>query len=198
MQIFNFTPVAAHEKIKVLLGDYPIEIKVVAKRKTKHGDFRQLPSGLVRISLNEHENPYRFLITLLHEVAHHVAFLKHGFRIQAHGKEWKNCFRLLSLPFLETEIFPQPLLSVFAQHLKNPKASSDTDQQLGLALRVFDPPTHKKAIFELPLGIYFSLDNGRVFQKGAQRRKRFECYEVKTGKTYLFQPNAEVNLIEEC
>lgn len=193
MEVFNFIPPMAQDKVKALLVEYPVEMKVVGKRKTKHGDFRKLPSGRVQITLNEQQNPYRFLITLLHEVGHHVAFINHGFRIQSHGKEWKNCFRSVSVPFLVEEIFPQPLLTVFAQHLKNPKASSDTDQQLGLALRAFDPPTHKKAIFELPMGIHFSLDNGRVFQKGPQRRKRFECCEVKTGKTYLFQPNAEVN-----
>ena len=192
MQFFNFIPDTAQDKINALLKEYPIDIKVVGKRKTKHGDFRKLPSGRVQITLNEQQNPYRFLITLLHEVGHHIAFINHGFRIRSHGKEWKNCFRSVSVPFLVEEIFPQPLLAVFAQHLKNPKASSDIDQQLGLALRVYDPPTHKKAIFELAEGINFSLDNGRVFQKGTQRRKRFECLEIKTGKTYLFQPNAEV------
>ncbi|MDA8917925.1 SprT-like domain-containing protein [Flavobacteriaceae bacterium] len=193
MQFLNFIPIAAQDKINALLTQYPIDIKVVGKRKTKHGDFRKLPSGRVQITLNEQQNPYRFLITLLHEVGHHVAFINHGFRIQSHGKEWKNCFRSVSVPFLVEEIFPQPLLAVFAQHLKNPKASSDTDQNLGLALKTYDPPTHKKAIFELTEGVKFSLDNGRVFQKGVQRRKRFECLEIKTGKTYLFQPNAEVN-----
>jgi SprT protein len=192
MQFSNFIPDAAQDKINALLKEYPIDIKVVGKRKTKHGDFRKLPSGRVQITLNEQQNPYRFLITLLHEVGHHIAFINHGFRIRSHGKEWKNCFRSVSVPFLVEEIFPHPLLAVFAQHLKNPKASSDTDQQLGLALRVYDPPTHKKAIFELAEGINFSLDNGRVFQKGVQRRKRFECLEIKTGKIYLFQPNAEV------
>ena len=42
----------------------------------------------------------------------------------------------------------------------------------------------------------FKLYNERIFQKGKKRRKRFECVEVKTGKLYLFNPNAEVELIE--
>lgn len=189
-------PEAANEKVNRILIDYPIRVKVVKKRKSKHGDFRKLPSGAVQITINQQENPYRFLITLLHEIAHHVAFEKYGYRIRPHGKEWKDTFRQLSVPFLIESIFPQPLLSRFAQHLKNPKASSDTDQNLGLALKEFDPPTDKKAIFELSMGEGFSLDNGRVFERGIQRRKRYECKEVSTGKTYLFQPNAEVNQME--
>lgn len=195
---FDFPiPEAANEKVNRLLIDHPIRIKVVKKRKSKHGDFRRLSTGATQITINEQENPYRFLITLLHEIAHHVAFKNYGHRIRPHGKEWKNSFRQLSVPFLLETIFPQPLLSHFAQHLKNPKASSDTDQNLGLALKEFDPPTHKKAIFELSLGERFSLDNGRVFERGVQRRKRYECKEVSTGKIYLFQPNAEVNQKEE-
>ncbi|RZW42937.1 MAG: sprT domain-containing protein, partial [Flavobacteriaceae bacterium] len=40
------------------------------------------------------------------------------------------------------------------------------------------------------------LYNGRKFQKGNKRIKRFECVEIKTGKLYLFNPNAEVELLE--
>ncbi|MGB1971845.1 MAG: SprT-like domain-containing protein [Flavobacteriaceae bacterium] len=197
MTFFSFLPLSAIEKVAHLLARYPIEVRVVKKRKTKHGDFRQLPTGAVQITLNAQPNPYRFLITFLHELAHHIAFQEHGFRIRPHGQEWKQTFRSISIPFLLETIFPQPLLAAFAQHLKNPKASSDTDEKLGRALKGFDPVTDKKTIFELPLGAQFSLDNGRVFQKGEQRRKRFECVEIRTQRIYLFQPNAEVNRMEK-
>ena len=197
MTALSFLSFPAQQKISTLLEKYPITLKVVKKRKTKHGDFRQLPSGKSQITINEQENPYRFLITLLHELAHHVAFLDYGFKIRPHGKEWKYCFRQLAAPFLVEEIFPQPLLGVFAHHLKNPKASSDTDQQLGMALKAYDPPTDKKAIFEITQGSLFQLDNQRIFRKGEKRRKRFVCQEVATGKLYLFQPNAEVKVIGE-
>ena len=36
----------------------------------------------------------------------------------------------------------------------------------------------------------------RVFKKGNTRRKRIECVEVKTGKLYLFNPNAEVEILD--
>lgn len=197
MQVFDHLPTAAHDKVKSLLTLYPINLKVVKKRKTKHGDFRKSSSGQSQITINENDNPYRFLITLLHELAHHVAYLDYGFNIRPHGKEWKRSFLQLSAPFLVNEVFPQPLLTVFAQHLKNPKASSDTDQILGLALKPYDPPTDKKAIFEISRGSLFQLDDNRVFRKGEKRRKRFICREIETNRDYLFQPNAQVKLIEE-
>ena len=197
MRYNDFIPVAAKEKLGDLLQQEPVLIKVVKKRRTKHGDYRKLPSGLIQITVNESENPFRFLITLLHEIAHHLAFQDHGFRIAPHGREWKNTFSRIAQPFLIPSIFPSPLLEVLQHHLKNPKASSDTDIQLGLALKSFDPSTHKKAIFELPVKAKFKLENGRVFQKGIKQRKRYLCTELSSGKAYLFQPTAEVDQIEE-
>jgi hypothetical protein len=48
----------------------------------------------------------------------------------------------------------------------------------------------------LPLHAIFQTENGKVFQKGHQRRKRYECVEIKSGLKYLFSPIAEVKLVE--
>lgn len=192
MDLASRFPEHVFPKIELLLQEHPIEIKLVGMRKSKHGDFRRLPNGKVCISVNKTPNPYRFLITFLHEMAHHIAFEKYGYSIAPHGKEWKKCFAHLTLPFLSSDVFPEPLLTKFKKHMLNPKASSDTDLQLALALRQFDPPTHKKPIFTLMEGAHFQLDNGRSFEKGPQQRKRFQCIELTTGKVFLFQPHAEV------
>lgn len=197
MHYTHYIPTAAHDLIAHLLKDQPVVIKVVKKRKSKHGDFRKLASGKIKITVNENDNPFRFLITLLHEIAHHIAFQHFGFQILPHGKEWKNTFSSIVQPFLIPAIFPSPLLACFRQHMLNPTASSDTDLQLALALKPYDPSSHKKAIFELPSAAKFKLDNGRIFQKGNQRRKLFECRELTSGRTYLFQPNAEVEQMED-
>jgi len=99
------------------------------------------------------------------------------------------------LPFLNPDIFPETLLPLLANHFKNPKASSDTDHQLGLALKQFDKSNGFNYVFEVPLGHEFKLYNGKIFKKGAKRVKRFECMEIKTGRTYLFNPNAEVEIV---
>jgi len=75
------------------------------------------------------------------------------------------------------------------------RASSDTDEKLALALKQFDPENDKNYIFEIPLGSKFRLHNGKIFQRGNKRVKRYECVEISTGRIYLFNPNAEVELL---
>jgi len=196
-QLLEFIPEQAQAQVKALLAKDNLVVKVKQERKTKHGDYRQLSNGMHQITVNANLNAYRFLITLIHEVAHFEAFAKFGRFIKPHGKEWKLTFQHLMLPFLRPEIFPMEVLPLLAKHFKNPKASSDTDTQLALALKKYDEDDDKTYVFEVSLGKTFKLYNGRVFKKGNIRRKRIECVEVKTGKLYLFNPNAEVEILDK-
>ncbi len=193
--LLEYIPTEAHALVSHLLTTDHLVVKVKSERKTRHGDYRQLPNGKHQITVNSNLNPYRFLITLIHEIAHLEAYKNYGRFIKPHGKEWKYTFQHLMLPFLRPEIFPLELLPLLAKHFKNPKASSDTDTQLALALKQFNETNDKTYVFEVPLGQAFKLYNGRVFKRGEKRRKRFECVEVKTSKLYLFNPNAEVELL---
>lgn len=188
----NYIPHSAIPKIIGLLDHDHLSVKVKKERKTRHGDYKRLPNGTHEITVNSNLNTYRFLITLIHEIAHFETYRSCGKLIKPHGKEWKRTFQHLMLPFLNPEVFPNELLPLLAKHFKNPKASSDTDARLSLALKQFDEPNDKTYIFELPLGSNFKLYNGRIFKKGKKRVKRFECMEIKTGRLYLFNPNAEV------
>lgn len=175
-----------------LIKLYGVHLKIVNERVTRHGDYHRDASGYHRITVNASLNKYRFLITLVHEIAHLAAFEKYGRNIKPHGDEWKLTFQKLMVPFIRPEIFPNHLLPLLARHFRNPKASSDTDATLSLALKEFDEKTDKNYIFQIPYGALFRIYNGKVFVKGAQRIKRFECTEVSSGKVYLFNPNAEV------
>jgi len=173
-----------------------VHLKIVNERVTRHGDYRRMTDGRHQITVNATLNKYRFLITLVHEIAHLLAFEKYGRQIKPHGQEWKHTFQHLMLPFIRPEIFPSKLLPLLAKHFKNPKASSSTDAQLSVALKSFDEQhSDKSYVFELPLGSVFRLYNGKIYEKGNRRVKRYECVEMATGKMYLFQPNAEVELI---
>lgn len=173
-----------------------VHLKIVNERVTRHGDYRKMPNGQHQITVNASLNKYRFFVTLIHEIAHLVAFQNFGRNIKPHGKEWKFTFQQLMLPFIRPEIFPSQLLPVLAMHFKNPRASSDTDARLSLALKQFDPANDKNYIFEIPSGGLFRLYNGKIFKRGNKRIKRYECLEVATGKIYLFQPNAEVEFLK--
>ena len=191
----DYIPQAAVTQVLELLQHDNLVVKVKTERKTRHGDYRKLPNGKHQITVNANLNHYKFLITLLHEIAHFEAYKNHGRFIKPHGKEWKRAFQYIMLPFLNPAIFPSEMLPLLAKHFKNPKASSDTDTKLSLTLKQFDTSTDKTLIFEIPLGSIFKIYNGRVFKKGNKRTKRYECVEVSTGKLYLFNPNAEVELI---
>ncbi len=172
-----------------------VHLKIVNERQTRHGDYRKGITGKHEITVNGSLNKYRFLITLIHEISHLVAFEKYGRNIKPHGQEWKYCFQRLMVPFIRPEIFPGHLLPLLARHFKNPSASSDTDTTLSLALKQFDKQNDKNYIFEIPYGSVFRIKNGKIFKKIAVRTKRIECIELNSGRIYLFNPNAEVELL---
>jgi len=193
--ITPYLPEHAIDPVFELIKLYGVNLKIVSERVTRHGDYRRDSRGYHQITVNANLNKYRFLITLVHEIAHLVTFEKYGRNIKPHGQEWKSTFQLLMVPFIRPEIFPNHLLPLLARHFKNPRASSDTDATLSIALKQFDEKSEKNYIFEIPYGSSFRIHNGKIFRKGAQRVKRFECLEVSTGKVYLFSPNAEVELL---
>jgi hypothetical protein len=191
-QVLSLVPVQAKSQMEQLLKTSKVSIKITKKRQTKHGDFRKQRNGSSIITLNTTSNPYRFLITLLHELAHFKVSQSVQYRTKPHGKEWKNAYRETLIPFLNPEIFPEPLCTLLASHMINPKASTDRDFALVMALKKHDPPSSTYPIFELKDGQQFELENGRKFLKIKKRRTRFECKELDSGKIYLFSPHAEV------
>jgi SprT-like family len=192
----RYIPEHAVKPIFELIVANQVHLKIVNERQTRHGDYRRALNGKHEITVNASLNRYKFLITLIHEIAHLVAFEKFGRNIKPHGEEWKITFQRLMVPFIRPEIFPQHLLPLLARHFRNPSASSDTDTTLSLALKQFDQQNDKNYVFEIPYGSVFRISNGKIFKKIAVRTKRFECVEISSGKTYLFNPNAEVELLK--
>lgn len=194
----KYLPERAVANCLELIQSKGVHLKIVNERVTRHGDYRRMPDGRHQITVNATLNQYRFLITLVHEIAHLVAFEKYGRRIKPHGLEWKHTFQHLMLPFIRPEIFPSKLLPLLAKHFRNPKASSSTDAKLSMALKQFDAQqSDKPYVFELPIGTVFRIHNGKMYQKGKKRVKRYECIELDSGRMFLFQPNAEVEIIKE-
>ena len=191
----KYIPEHAVKPVFDLIVANQVHLKIVNERATRHGDYRKGPSGKHEITVNSSLNKYKFLITLIHEIGHLVAFEKFGRKIKPHGQEWKYTFQQLMVPYIRPEIFPNHLLPLLAKHFRNPSASSDTDATLALALKQFDKQNDNNYVFEIPFGSVFRIKNGKVFKKMAVRTKRFECLEISSGKLYLFNPNAEVELL---
>ena len=194
--LLKYLPEHAVKPVFELIKLNHVHLKIVNERQTRHGDYRKAVNGKHEITVNANLNHYRFLITLIHEIAHLVAFEKFGRNIKPHGQEWKYTFQRMMVPFIRPEIFPNQILPLIANHFKNPTASSDTDARLAFALKQFDerkPDVHY--IHEVPSGSYFRIKNGRIFQKKGLRVKRYECLEVNSGRLFLFNANAEVEII---
>ncbi|MDG1195294.1 MAG: SprT-like domain-containing protein [Polaribacter sp.] len=186
----NFVPVKAIPFVQFLIDEHSFDLIIVNQRQTKHGDFRKLPDGRFQITVNNNLNKYQFLLTLVHEIAHHVTHQKFG-RVRPHGKEWKMVFQHLMLPFLRPEIYPTKILPFLATYLKNPKASTDSDVNLSLVLKGNEAEKGKNFIFEINSGSFFEFKN-IIYRRGNKRRTRFECLNMNNQKVYLFNQNVEV------
>ena len=191
----KYIPEHAVKPVFELIVANQVHLKIVNERVTRHGDYRKGANGKHEITVNANLNKYKFLITLIHEISHLVAFEKFGRNIKPHGDQWKYSFQILMVPYIRPENFPANLLPLLARHFKNPTASSDTDATLSLALKQYDEQNDKSYIFEIPYGSVFRISNGKIFKKIALRVKRYECLEINSGRIYLFNPNAEVELL---
>tara|TARA_B100000963_G_scaffold321383_1_gene304645 strand:- start:4655 stop:5245 length:591 start_codon:yes stop_codon:yes gene_type:complete len=189
---FQLIPEKSKKKVLKLLESEPITIRVTKKRTSKHGDFRKKANGELSITINQSLNPYRFLITLLHEIAHYRVYKNYLNVMKPHGLEWKSTFKKILIPFLNDQIFPDQICRCLEQYIKNPKASTDRDLNLFLALRKYDIKKKGLLIFEIKMGQFFKLKDGRKFVKLNKRRKLYECKSLNSNMIYLFSPQIEV------
>ncbi|HET7897121.1 MAG TPA: SprT-like domain-containing protein [Flavisolibacter sp.] len=194
----EYLPPNTFEPVLHYLQYYKVHLTVARERKSILGDYRHRHGQHThRISVNGNLNPYAFLVTLLHELAHLLTFEKWGNKVAAHGKEWKAVFGQLLAQFIEHDVFPHDIKQVLLESLHNPAASSCADEALLRILKKYD---EKKSnilfVEEVPSGALFQTHDGRVFQKGERIRKRFRCVEVATQRLYLFSPVYEVTLVK--
>lgn len=191
-KLSTYIPNEATAQINTWLNTYNCQLKISKPRQTKLGDYRCPQKGKGHIiSINNNLNPYAFLITLNHELAHMMVWEKHQNKVLPHGSEWKEMFQKLMLNFLP--LFPQDILNPLSKHLKNPKASSSQDVALTTALRTYNP-YHITTIADIPIGSTFSIPNGQRFIKLKKLRKRYQCRGEHNNRLYLFSPLAEVIL----
>ncbi len=177
--------------------DYGVHLKITEERTTKLGDFRpnqHLEKGH-RITINYNLNQHAFLITLVHEMAHLKTWNLFKDKVKPHGAEWKSVYREMLLPFLSLNIFPDDIAPALIEYLENPAASSCSDMNLMRILMKYDQEP-KILLEEIPSSSVFKLSSGRVFRKGSQRRKYFQCLEISSGKMYLINPLAEVEPVQ--
>jgi SprT protein len=190
----RFIPPAAVPRVLEYLQQYKVHLTITRERKSILGDYRHATLYKThRISVNGNLNPYSFLITLIHEIAHLVTFIQYGNRVQSHGKEWKALYALLLKDFMGKQLFPSEVEQTLLRSMHDLPASSCADENLMRILRQYDPRQDGVVFVEqLKEGQLFDIGEGRIFRKGKKLRKRYQCVEVSTGKLYLFSPIYEV------
>ena len=193
-EVLNYIPKLSVNLVENLIKEENLIIKIVKIRKTKHGDFKKFVNGSSQITLNLIENKYRFLITLIHELAHFRVNKNSNFKKAPHGSDWKNTYKLLMLPFLNNSIFPDNILSKLAKHMKNPSATTDSDIDLVISLSKYDQHNDSVFLFDVMSESLFEFNN-QIYKKIGKLRKRYICKDIIKNKKYLFSPVTRVKKI---
>ncbi len=181
------------EPIHTILAATPILVRVVRRRKSKHGDHRVTVSrGYSVITVNASGNPWQFVLTLLHEIAHaHVAH-QCAHRAAPHGREWKHAFRQLLRDHLH--LFPSDLTDAVSDYSRDPLYSSDSHTALAAALRRHDTLDLRPTVQELSPGQMFSLNGKTVMTKERLLRTWFQC-RTTDGRIFRVSPTARVHAL---
>ncbi|MCA6363021.1 MAG: SprT-like domain-containing protein [Bacteroidetes bacterium] len=189
----KYIPEAAVPMMAEWIVQFDFKLKIKRSRQSKYGDYRApLPGTNHQITINHDLNPYAFLLTLVHEVAHLLTYERHGHRVKPHGEEWKTAFKDLMRPVIRLDVFPADVRAAIISYMQNPAATSCSDLQLMRTLRRHDDEQAKYIHLEtLPFDAVF-MYNGRRFRKGEKRRTRYLCIELDTRRKYLFSALADV------
>lgn len=193
----KYLPPGTADLVTKELQRHKVHLTIARERQSILGDYRHRTHITEhRISVNGNLNPFAFLVTLLHELAHLYTFEQFGNKVPAHGLEWKRLFGILLEQYVHTKVFPPDIEKELLRSLKNPAASSCAEEGLLRVLRRYDlGRENQQLVEELPAGTAFRIKDGRIFTKGPRLRKRFQCVESATGKVYLFSPVYEVRAI---
>lgn len=175
---------------------YQFDFKISRKRQSKLGDFKFHPR-LSRqvITINTDLNPFSFMITYIHEVAHLQVYQNGEGRSSPHGIPWKKKFRELLSPMLNDLVFPPDILTVLKKHMINPKASAGADPKLHKALHNYDESNGLPHLSDIVMGNKFKFRK-RIYIKLEKKRTRAICQESNSGRRYLIPLVAEVEALD--
>lgn len=193
----GYLPEGTFEKVLKYLVQYHVELTITRKRHSVLGDYR-LPyqSEGHRITINGDLNKYAFLLTLLHELAHLMAYVNYGTRIAPHGKEWKHTFSKILAGYTDKGFLPDDIEKAIKKYMRDPAARSCVDEDLIRVLKKHDPPVNGHCfIEELEEGEWFKAQDNRIYSRGKKIRKRYECTDIGNRKKYLFSPVYEVKKV---
>ncbi len=177
-----YLPSAALSLCAELIMFYKLHLHIEVERKGRYGDYTPHSGKGSRISINHNLSPYEFLITFVHELAHHTAFLKYGGRHEPHGAEWKQEFKNCMRPFFELDLFPYDLKAALAKHMNNPKYSQSADVKLLEVLKKYDSrKSHLLTLSQLEDGETFKLKQHPAIMRRLKKLRTYILCESLDG-----------------
>ena len=180
----------------------PFSFKIAPTRSTCLGNY-SYRNHQHKITVNHDLNPYQFLITYVHEVAHQHVFVNHHLakkrRVLPHGYEWQVTFQELMQPLLNDAVFPKDILEILQIHMLAPAASTVRDVTLLKILQKYDNKEvtneSRLRLEDLKEGDWFVF-NQRIFQKLETRRTRILCLEKASKQKFTISKIAEVRRVD--
>jgi SprT protein len=205
----KYIPEGSVDTIAQWIYQYNFKLKVKKSRASKIGDYMPPHSGKNHtITVNHDLNPYAFLVTLIHEVAHLVTWEKYKGRVSPHGTEWKSEYSRLLNQFLQEDkrqpeeetVFPKEISHALHRHILRPKAASCSDLNLSRVLKKFDTDSGSLLLERIAVGSVFrilhaSRTSTETFIKGEKRRTRYHCIHSRTRRAYLIHALCKVELM---
>jgi SprT protein len=195
----KYIPEPAVDTIAEWIYAFDFKLKIKKARASKYGDYRPPVKGQNhQITINHDLNKYALLITLVHEIAHLSAWKKFGDRIQSHGGEWKQEYRILLKHFLNETIFPQDIITALNNYIRDPAASVCNDSRLFRILNKYNTKATDLLLLEdLPLQAIFETGDSQKFVKQKKIRTRYLCTKISTKEEYLFHGLSQVKPVKE-
>ena len=188
----KYIPEPAVPLIAEWIYHFNFKLKIKRSRQSRYGDYHPPVNGKNhQITINNDLNPFAFLLTLVHEIAHLLTHERFGNRVKPHGEEWKEAYKELMRPFMRLNIFPDDVRHAIIGYMRDPGASSCSDDNLMRVLKRYDKPSELVHLETLGMHAEF-LYNEKLFVKGPRIRTRFKCAEKRTGHIYFFAALAEV------
>jgi SprT protein len=194
----NFLPEGSYNIVVDYLLKYKIQLKLTKARKSILGQYQHdLKSGKNSISINGDLEPYNFLLTLAHEIAHCVCYNKYGNTVLPHGDEWQLINGVVLKELLDAKIFPSDIELVLQRSLYTQRASCTDAVLESVLLRYDKSKQHLLTIASLPVGTPFAIADGTQFVIQEKRRTRYLCLNLSNKKQFLFPASYKVTKIDE-
>jgi hypothetical protein len=189
----KYLPLGALEYCCELIILYKLHLHIEIERKDRLGDYSPHLGNGNRISINHNLNPFDFLITFIHELAHHVTHQKYGPNHQSHGAEWKHEFKNCMRPVVMLRVFPPGIEVPLIHHMKSPKYTHSGDVQLMKALMKYNH-TQELILDDLAENTLFKMKlNSRiVFRKLHKLRTYIMCEDIANGRKYKIHAIAKI------